>query len=309
MYRSILVPLDGSMFGEHALPLALAITRQSGAHLRIARVHVPLISPIDDLGGVVERASREEAKAYLGAVVKRLKDRAAVSIESALLDVPIIDAICNHATTTKSDLIIMTTHGRGALVRAWLGSVAHELIRSAPVPLLLVRSQESKPNLDKHTDFRRILIPLDGSSLAEQVIEGAIVLGGLTQAEYMLVRVVEPMIVGNGQIDEAFLGPANHEMIHRLQIVHDEAKEIATKYLDTVAERFRSRDLRVETQVLVHEQPAIAVLDAVKKVHADMIAVSTHGRRGLARLFLGSVADKLLRGADVPVLIFCPAAN
>ena len=83
MYRSILVPLDGSVFAEHALPLAVGIARRSGATLRIARAHVAPFSPIEDLGGLVDRAARDEEQAYLKAVLKRLTDATAAPVQSA----------------------------------------------------------------------------------------------------------------------------------------------------------------------------------------------------------------------------------
>jgi nucleotide-binding universal stress UspA family protein len=297
------------MFSEHALPLGLAIARLSGAALRIARVHVPFIGPIEDLGGVVDRAAREEAQAYLTRVVQRLRDATPVRIESALLEVPVAEALCEHAKKTDTDLIVMTTHGRGPLVRSWLGSIADELVRRTPVPVLLARPQETKPDLGQAPNFQRVLVPLDGSAFAEQVLEPAIEFGALTLAEYVLARVIEPMIRGDGDLASRITDPAAQGFVERLQVLHDENRAAANAYVEQVAQRLRSRALRVQTRVVVGEQPAMALLDVAKEEHCDLIAIGTHGRRGLSRLFLGSVADKILRGASAPVLIHRPVST
>jgi nucleotide-binding universal stress UspA family protein len=307
MYRSILVPLDGSVFAEDALSVALGIARRSGAKLVIARVHVARFSPIEDLGGLVDRAARDEEQAYLKEVVKRLTDATAVSVQSALLESPVADALCEYAKSAGVGLIVMTTHGRGPLARAWLGSVADKLVRKAPIPILLTRPQESKPSLDQAPVFRRVLIPLDGSSFAEQAVEAATALGSLTEAEYVLVQVVEPMIRG-GHMETSLTSPSEPGIIRRLQLLHDEDKANAGAYLEKIAQQLKSQGYRAEIRVIVNEQAAVALLDAAKEVKANAIALCTHGRRGLPRLFLGSVADKMLRGASLPMLIHRPAA-
>jgi nucleotide-binding universal stress UspA family protein len=307
MYRSILVPLDGSVFAEHALPLALGIARRSGAKLVIARVHVAPFSPIEDLGGLVDRAARDEEQAYLKAVVKQLTDETAAYVQCALLEIPVADSLCEYAKSAGADLIVMTTHRRGPLARAWLGSVADELVRKAPIPILLARPQEAKPVLDHFPVFRRVLVPLDGSSFAEQAVDSAVALGSLTEAEFILVRVIEPMVRG-GDMEAVMTYPSDPGVVRRLELFHDEEKASASAYLEKVAQRLKSRGHRAETRVVVSEQAAVALLDATKQAKADLIALSTHGRRGLSRLFLGSVADKVLRGTSLPILIHRPAA-
>jgi nucleotide-binding universal stress UspA family protein len=306
MYRSILVPLDGSVFAEHALPLALGIARRSGATLRIARAHVAPFSPIEDLGGLVDRAARDEEQAYLKAVVKRLTDATAAPVQSALLEIPVVDSLCEYAKSAGADLMVMTTHGRGPLARAWLGSVADELVRKAPIPILLTRPQEAKLVLDQAPVFRRVLIPLDGSSFAEQAVDPALALGSLTEAEYILVRVIEPMIRG-GDVESVLTRPSDPGVVRRLELFHDEEKADANTYLEKMAQRLKTHSHRAEIRVVVSEQTAVALLETAKQVKADAIALSTHGRRGLSRLFLGSVADKVLRGTSLPILMHRPS--
>jgi nucleotide-binding universal stress UspA family protein len=266
-------------------------------------------SPVEDLGGLVDRAARDEEQAYLKEVTKRLADATAVAVRSALLEIPVADSLCEYAKSAGADLMVMTTHGRGPMARAWLGSVADELVRKAPIPILLTRPQEQGPSLDQAPVFRRVVIPLDGSSFAEQALNPALALGSLTEAEYVLVRVIEPMIRG-GHMETLLTSPPSEPgIVRRLELLHEEEKATAGAYLEKIAQQLKSQGHRAETRVIVNEQAAIALLDVAKEVRADAIALCTHGRRGLSRLFLGSVADKILRGASVPMLVQRPAAT
>jgi nucleotide-binding universal stress UspA family protein len=298
MFRSLLVPLDGSAFAEHALPFALSIARRAGAALNIARVHVPLafvsadgMTPFDlTLDQQVIEGERE----YLGAAVKRLAS-SSVPVTSTFLEGPAAaEALNAHAATTKPDLIVMTTHGRGPLSRLWLGSVADELLRRATGPLLLVRPQEAAPDLASEPVLRHLLIPLDGSPLAEQVLEPALELGKLMEADYTLVRIYYPL---------EQIGMESYALGVGLVPPVEKLRTEAERYLDRMAQRLHQQGYRVRTQAVLGAQPASAILDQVEQLGVDGIALETHGRGGITRLLLGSVADKVLRGASVPLLV------
>jgi nucleotide-binding universal stress UspA family protein len=310
MYRSLLVPLDGSTFGEHALPLALSIARRAKAALRLAHVHVPPAAMYVEgaalLDSSLESEAKEHERAYLDAVVKRLASDPAVSLTSALLEGSVADSLHEHAVAMRTDLVVMTTHGRGPLARFWLGSVADQLVRRLPMPLLLVRPQETAPDPSREQVLRHVLIPLDGSALAEQILEPAVALGSLMQADYTLLRVTEPMMPVPSEPLFSQVSGFGRSTLRRLQALHEQAQAEARTYLEGVAERLRSRGLDVQTCVVSHDQPAPTILDEARTRGMDLIALATHGRGGLPRLFLGSVADKVLRGAATPVLVHRP---
>jgi nucleotide-binding universal stress UspA family protein len=310
MYRSLLVPLDGSDFGEHALPLALSLARRLGATLQVVHVHVPAWGAYGELGGpydeTTDRVLRERDRAYVDAVVQRLASVVAITPSSALLDGPVADAISRHAAATGTDLLVMTTHGRGPLARFWLGSVADALVRQASIPILLVQPKEAAPDLAQEPVVRSVLIPLDGSELAEQIMEPALALGAGTQADYTLLRVVQAMVPGGYIPASAKVSGLREPLLKQLQALHRQESAEAQEYLDRLAERLRARSLTVQTRVVSHEQPAAAILDDAQKNAVDLIALATQGRGGLKRLLLGSVADKVVRGAATPVLVYRP---
>src|SRR5262245_43886601 len=185
MYRSILVPLDGSTFGEHALPLALGLARRSGASVHLLHVHTPLASLYAEAAVAIDHSLDKELKehqrAYLADVVRRIGQAASVQVLPTLREGQVATTVRAAAAELGADLVVMTTHGRGPLARFWLGSVADALIRELPVPLLLVRPGEEQPRLDQEPPLRHLLLPLDGSPLAEQMIEPAVALGSLSE--------------------------------------------------------------------------------------------------------------------------------
>jgi len=309
MIRSVMVPLDGSTFGEHALPLALAVARRAGATLRLAHVHQPL-SPATIAGVAVmdnvELAIKKEELAYLGKMVNRLAPLVQEAVTPVLLDGDVAAALQAHAEATSTDLVVLATHGRGPLGRFWLGSVADELVRHLPMPILLVRPEKRPADLAVEPKIKKILLPLDGTPLAEQIIEPALDLAGLLGARVTLLRVIKPPILPAYIPEGVTLGDLTGSVLDQAEAQHKHLREEATAYLNAVAERLRTRALGVEAHVVVEEQAAVGVLCEARACNADLIALETHGRRGLSRLLLGSIADKVIRASHVPVLVHRP---
>jgi nucleotide-binding universal stress UspA family protein len=305
MYHSILVPLDGSQFAEQALPLAVSIATRAGASLRI--VQVEGLYALEDphcswapYDREENRAFRKQKQVYLDAIVKRLQTAARVPVTSTLISGLDDDAIVKWIRTALVDLVVMTTHGGGPVNRFWIARIAIELARHGPVPVLLVRPREAAEDLALKPTVNRILIPLDGSKLAEGVLEPAIALGSVMDAEYTLLRAVEPSSFLDGLA--AVADPC------AIERASEERKAEAQAYLDRLAEGLRADGKHVQTEVVLCESAA-AILAAARDQSIDLIAIATHGRSGLRRLFLGSVAGKIVRGTFTPVLVYRPITN
>ncbi len=305
MYRSILVPLDGSAFAEAAIPLALSIANHAGANLELVRVHelYALHEPHASWAPYIsseETAYWEQEQAYLAESVKRLRTTATASVTATLLDGSVEEAVLKRAQSKPVDLIVMAVHGRGPLGCFFEGSVAEGLVRHGPAPVLLVRPQESPHEPGREPSLKRLLIPLDGSDLAEQILEPAIALGSVMDAEYILIRAVEPTLPFDGFA----------VMADPIAIEHgkEDRAAVAQVYLDRLAERLRATGLQVQTQVVVGKA-ATSIVDAARRQDIDLIAVATHGHGGLTRFVLGSVADKVVRSTFTPVLVYRPRAS
>lgn len=305
MIRSILVPLDGSAFGEFALSLAVSLARRIGATIHLAHVHQ--VVPPGTLAGMtlvdtLDQRLRQDEQNYLADLVRRLDEAASVPIRTALLDGDVVTALRQYAEKNAVELVVMSTHGRGALGRFWLGSIADELMRKSSVPVLMMRPDEGRIDLRQLRELKSIVIPLDGTPMAEQVIEPAVALGQPFSAAITLVRVNQPFLRASYLPEgEGILGLEDAlEQIEALQRQNDKESR---SYLDGVAAKLKSRGFAVSTRVLLDESPAAAILQEAAACHADLIAVETHGRHGLSRLLRGSVADRIVRGGVIPVLL------
>jgi nucleotide-binding universal stress UspA family protein len=305
MKPTLLVPLDGSRFAEHALPLALAIAERTGATLQVIRVHDPIVTATDgtDLAALeVDALLADREMTYLGGVVKRLAHVSAVAVRPNLVSGPVVSAIREAAEATSPDLVVMTSHGRGPWGRLWFGSIADQLLRRLPMPVLLVRPAEGDVDLAAKPAPRRILIPLDGSKLSERILGPATDLGRVAHAEYRLLHVVEPVLVPYHHPSGNVVAGSSLEVLNQLQ-------QGAEAYLQGVAERLRAQGLHVETCVEIGSPVAATILGEARASGADLIALETHGRGGLTRLFLGSVADQVLQGASTPVFVHHPVTE
>jgi len=253
----------------------------------------------------LETEARAGRLAYLEKVARQLGSD--LSIQCCVLEGDVVGALCAHAASEGVDLVVMATHARGPLSRFWLGSTADEMVRQAPMPILLVRPEDEKIDLTLESVPTRVILPLDGTELAEHIIEPAVELAELMPGvEFTLVRVIRPVAPLYGVPDLPVADQEAHALLSRVQEMQEQLCHEGENYLEKVAERLRFRGLSANTRVAIDENPAAAILREANAVGAGLIALETHGRRGLARLMMGSVTDKVVRGAHVPVLVQRP---
>jgi nucleotide-binding universal stress UspA family protein len=298
--RSLLVPLDGSTFAEQALPVACDLAQRAGATLRLAMVHqvMPLYvaSPeAPQLDPALEEEWRRREQSYLDGVAARLKKQAQLEITATLLTGFVPGALEEHIEATETDLVVMTTHGRGPLSRFWLGSVADRLMRTAPVPILMIRPTE-KP-APAPLSLQRILIPLDRSAFGEAILSPAIALGKVVKARFTLLHLFNPVPL----IDPTFALPVGVD-----PALSEENRRGAEAYLESVASRLEQEGFEVECLVGATTGAAQGVLDQLAGGNYDLVALATHGAGGLHRALVGSVADKVVRTAPCPVMVLPP---
>lgn len=293
MYRSILVPLDGSLPSEQSLPYAAALARRSGAALQLAYVHTPLIVGEGVMYlGTPDVQLWEEEKKYLLGVTDRLKKAGLDKVSAHVLEGPIAETLQEQALGQGCDLVVMTTHGRGPVSRFWLGSVADQLVHRLTTPLLLIHTREEVSSPATEPEVHKVLVALDGTPAAEQMLEPAGMLAKLWGASCTLLRVV-PTVVPDVVYTETAVDAA----------LADKLRAEAHVYLQRVATSLRDRGIATQTRIIAHAYPAMAILNEAASGEYDLLALETHARRGLPRLFLGSVADKVVRGASIPVLV------
>ena len=296
--RLVLVPLDGSTTAEEALPVAAAIAHRDGLRLLLVAVHEPLPalrSLGEELDIELEKQRGAQLEDYLKWAANSVATTHGVEPSWTLLRGSPARSLAQQARARNASLIIMTTHGHSGLSRFWLGSVADQLLRRVSTPVLLLH-----PKRQGRSEFRHVLVALDGSQQAESVLNGAVDFGSLMpEVHYSLLRVVEPPIP---VITRLAVYPRPIKSVER-QEAHARAE------LDTLAESLRERGVSVRTQVLVGRNVAEAIVEDACAQAADLIVVGTHGACGLERMVLGSVADKVIRAAPQAVLVVPTAAS
>jgi nucleotide-binding universal stress UspA family protein len=297
MAKLIIVPLDGSAFGEHAIPIALRVAATMNAEIELVHVHEAVppyytqgASPLDP---ALDAALLAQWRHYLERLAERLRRTTPVAIATVVLSGPVPATLAEHVDERHPELVAAATHGHGGLSRAWLGSVATALVRHACAPVLLLRPNESRDAAVPRYPFARVLVPLDGSAQSEEAIGHALRIASNDSAEYLLVHVVMPLVLPPEAPDATALDLS-------------QIRASAEAYLEDVADRVRERVHAVETCVLEDAHTSRAILQYAAASRADLVSMETHGRTGFSRLVFGSVADKVVRGAGVPVLLHRP---
>jgi len=300
MFGEIIVPVDGSTFGELALPRALGIACKSGGEVRLVTVITPLPGSQgshEDHALESERLdlARERAAVYLADLQKRvILSGCDVPVSGHVETGPVVDALDAHARAAGADLLVMTTHGWGPLRRAWLGSVADGLLRRTPCPVLAVRPEEGEELRLEEATFRHILLTLDGSPESREIIPYARGLAQLSGAQITLLRVIPPHF----PLSSPFTSHTSHEF---QGLEQEEAAARAT--LEREADGLRDEGFSVQASTVSGVHAPDGILEYAERNRVDVVAMATHGRGGVARLILGSVADKVIRGGNIPVLL------
>lgn len=303
MLKTILVPVDGSRFAEAAVPHAsrLAQAAEGTIHLAMAHHVLPAWNPaigFPDGGASLDQETREREERYLTNLAAAVAAASGRPVEQVLLDGSPGEALVRRAHETGADLVVIATHGRGPASRFWLGSTTDYVLRHVGVPVLAVRPAEGGAPEGGIPPVRRILVPMDGSALSQSVVPPAADLARLLGAELLLAAVVEPAI---GTMDPALPFPSAIDP----GVVESQRAEAQAR-LEAIATPLREDGLSVEIRVAVALGVAAAILEILDREEVDMIAMSTHGEGGVRRAFIGSVTDKVIRGAQKPVLAWRP---
>ena len=295
MFTRLLIPLDGSKTAEQVMPWArrFADSFQLPVEL-LAVVDVgTLLTSVErarQFDKLIEQTSRH-SKAYLERVSGRfVGSRVKRSVEQGSA----AELIIEKAAADKSTLIAMTTHGRSGLNRWLLGSVAEKVLRGTTNPLLLVRiAHEVK--VEGEAAPKSIVVPLDGSELAEAVLPTVTKIAKRLGIEVFLFRAYNnpysPFISGRGQyavnVDEL------------MKDIRDEARH----YLEAKIAELSERGVEQISYLLQEGVAADEIVSVAKHTPDSLIAMCSHGRSGVKRWVLGSVAETVVRHSNSPVLV------
>lgn len=304
MFERILVPLDGSNLSERALPMAVALAKAAHGQVHLLRstlgmwLPLPATEPIyagpygvydwlpsNEILEDIEREAREYLVSFSHSFA--VPD---VQWENYVVASDPAGAIITHAEQKAIDLIVMSSHGRSGLERWALGSVTERVLHRAPCPVMVVRDADP---------VRHILIPLDGSILAEQVLEPALEMAHLLGARVTMLRVCHRETPDRAALD------ALNDIEPGLSETFLDKEQSAGDYLQQLRARYHVMEPRPEL-VVSHGHPALTILDFAENNDVDLIAMATHGRTGLRRWIYGSVTEKVLRTTGKSMLVVRP---
>jgi nucleotide-binding universal stress UspA family protein len=298
MFDRILVPLDGSELAELALQPALQLARASEGRIILLRCIIPVYMAMPVVAYEYEWAwpeyareqIREDMRDYLHTIQKKI-EHPDIDVETLMAEGDAASMIVDSAETIHADLIVMSTHGHSGMKRWMLGSVAERVLHSAACPVLMMRSD--KP-------ISRMLIPLDGSPLAERALEPALSAAAALQAHISLLRVVESLIPSKPDVEYEW---SIHKGDREQWLQQEETR--AETYLAQIARRFSYHG--VESHQTVLNGGAEEKILAFARLHnIDLIAMSTHGHTGLRRWLYGSVTAKVMHDFEGHMFIVRP---
>jgi nucleotide-binding universal stress UspA family protein len=294
---SILVPLDGSALAEQALWVAVRLARRLHGVLHLVTARVPTRTTGEGTaaptaGADSGREVRHDLREYLESKAEELAATHGVCSCCGVLHGWPPDALSDYVRTNRIALVVMTTHGRSGASRYWIGSVTDGLLARVRAPVLVLR-----PGIvASAARFQRILVALDGSAGSKQVLAKAAAIGSVDpDAEFTLVEAVEPptRIPHHGPVHP---GPDPADSLVR-------RRDAAVQDLGRLAAQLTKRGLTVTTEVLVAQRVAEELISLAQRLGSDLIVVGTQRPQAPDRLVLGSVADKVVRGASQPVLV------
>ena len=297
MFDPILVPLDGSLLAECVLPHVSAIARAFNSRVMLLRGL--------DRNQAAEKAqlfdllnwqiNKTGAKLYLDKTSTRLQ-KSGLRVEATVLEGLVAESITDFAQSQGMKLIILSSHGRSGLSQWGISSVTQKIIFSAPTSVLIIRAhQPTASDLDERL-YTRIMVPLDGSRRAENVLPMVTVLARFHQSRIHLVHVVRAPEMARQM-------PLAREDVDLSNRVITRNREEAIRYLDQVRLHSALEGIDVETHLLTGDNAASALHEFADQEHIDLVALSAHGYSGNNRWPYGSMVNNFILYSKVPLII------
>lgn len=302
MYKTILVPLDGSELAEGVLPYVKDLSRQTKAEISLLRIVEPTLDELKKYAKSNEMSTisskiKSQASKYFDKVSDYL-NAPGIKITSNLVEgVPAVEII-SEASKNPDTLIAMSTHGRSGVNRWLIGSVADKVVRESATPLLLIRPKERSPIASDPT-LKRVIVPLDESKFSEQVLPDVIYLASALNLQVILARVTpSAMDYAKWNTYDGVNWPASD-----MSEIARNVDEAATSYLKATAQKLSRQKISNVEQRLLHGDAASEIINLAAHTQDSFVAMTTRGRTGLSRSVLGSVADRVVRHCEEPVLL------
>jgi nucleotide-binding universal stress UspA family protein len=296
MFDNILVPLDGSSVSEAALPYAEVLAARTGAKLTLIRAaQAPTLAGVRPAAQLV---AVTDAEVYLSSLAEELRGRR-LNVETGVpYGLSPVDWIVEEISLRNADIVVMGTHDRAGVDRWLRGSVAESVVSHATVPVLLIRAADAmQPAEHFNTSQPVFVVPLDGSELAEAAVPVAMEFARCLNGRLVLVGVIPE--AGQPVVDVWGIGTYAGADHARLEMD-------AQHYLAGASAQVEADGLTAY-HVVRQGDPAREIALTAQERDAAAVVMATHGRTGVARVMMGSIAGKVLHNSVCPVIVVRPA--
>ncbi len=293
MFEKILVPLDGSELAEVTLPYVEELAGRLNSEVVLLHSCQPEHRQFQHMHEIYINDMAEQ----VGSRIKKHWTKSTATVRAQTITAnEASESICNYVQEKSMGLVVMATHGASGFKTWALGSVVDKVCRSISVPTLLIRANASK-SVEKSKLFNRILLTLDGSEASKTAMPFALELATRLKASIVLFQMVrssymyagaDGMTPGMG-VDYARIDAMEEKRVHG--------------YMAGVASEIREKGIPVTYQVAVGIDAAQGILDVGHKSNTDLVVMASRGNSGITRWVLGSVAEKVLREGDLPLLL------
>jgi nucleotide-binding universal stress UspA family protein len=294
LYERILIPLDGSELAQIVLPYAEKLAKALGSQLILIYVSESDEDKYHHMHQFYLQQMAEAAKRD----AERFQDRqgaGTIKVNSVIMVGDPAGEIVEYAAKQDIGLIVMSTHGRSGIKRWAMGSVADKVLRATRQPIALIRAKGARPDmLGERTILSKILVALDGSKESEAVIPHIEELASKLQAEVILLQVIAP----DYHIYAA--GGPEYGVYAEQQI--ESMKKFARDYLEEIITGLKRRDIAAKAEIILGTA-AETIINFADQTNASLVAMTTHGRSGVGRWAIGSVAERVLRAGNTPLLL------
>jgi nucleotide-binding universal stress UspA family protein len=293
MFNKILLPLDGSQLAEAAIPYATNLAEQLEAEIYLLHVCPPEHQSYAHMHQIYMNCMADGMRSKMKESWKSSKE---LKIEAEVIVGDPIKMIFDYTKLKGIDLISLTTHGNSGFKPWALGSVADKIVRGSGIPTLLIRVKEEKDLEIRKAIVRKILVPLDNSEASKASLPIAVELAKKLNAGLTLFSMAQTAYAQN-------LNSAGSGIGINWDAVDKASEQAAAEYLKNIAEELKNSGVQVEGNSMLGIDAAYEILELEKKGNLDMVVMATRGRSSIARWAFGSVAEKVLREGNLPILL------
>lgn len=300
MFKTILVPLDGSQLADCVLPHVVAIARPFDSEITLLRMlektQAGTSAQLFDL--VNWQINKTRATLYLEKIKARIQ-REKTRVQTTVIEGLVADGITEYAHSHGIKLIVLSSHGRNGLTRWGISSITQKIIMSAQTSLLIVRAHQDGIHSDELSErplYRRILVPLDGSQRAENVLPIVTQLAQFHRSQIHLVQIIQTPEMARQM-------PPTREDVDLSNRIVSRNQEEAGRYLEQLKSRSFLEGLTIQIHLITSDNTAVALHQLVEQENIDMVALSAHGYSGIHQWPYGSMVNNFVQYGKVPLLV------